>query len=270
MAIWLASLLGAYGAICLGMYLFQEKLLFHPDRILDVTPADWQLPYEEVWMGTGKRRIHAWWLAGRDPQSPVILFCHGNTGNIGSLAAHAALFREVGAPVLFFDYRGYGKSPGRPTEQNLYDDVLTAWDYLRQARGVAPERIVLYGFSLGGGPATWLADRQAPAGLVLESAFSSLVDVAQEHYPWLPVGRLTRYRFDNVSRLKEIQAPTLIVHCRDDRVVPPVHGQRLHDAAAGPKTLFWTRGDHNRCLTWDPVSGAAELRRFFARAGFRN
>jgi fermentation-respiration switch protein FrsA (DUF1100 family) len=155
------------------------------------------------------------------------------------------VLRARGADVLVIDYRGYGRSSGTPSEQGTYRDADAAYDYLVGTRGLDPKQLVLYGESLGAAVAVDVAARKPVGGLVLESAFSSAVDVGQEMFPILPARLLVRHRYDSRNKIGAVRAPLLILHSRDDEFFGWHHPQRLYDAAVGPKTLVALRGGHN-------------------------
>jgi len=174
-----------------------------------------------------------------------LLFLHGNAGNISHRLDSLRLFNSLGLNVLIFDYSGYGKSGGTASEQQTYADARVAWNYLTRTRGVAAGKIVIFGRSLGAGVATWLATQETPAGLILESAFTSVPALAQKFYPIFPVRWLARIRYDNAARLPTVDCPVLIAHSRDDELIPIGHGRELFGLAREPKTFLPMVGGHN-------------------------
>jgi fermentation-respiration switch protein FrsA (DUF1100 family) len=192
--------------------------------------------------------LSAWWV--RAPRARgAFLLLHGNAGNISHRLGYATLFRKLGYSTLLVDYRGYGESTGSPSEEGTYLDAKASWEWLTQARGIAPAEIVIFGESLGGGVATWLAAGRKPRGLVLASTFTSIPDLAGDLYPFLPVRALTRVRYDSLSRLGAIDAPVLIMHSRDDEIVGYKHARRLFEAAREPKRFFELSGGHNESFS---------------------
>jgi fermentation-respiration switch protein FrsA (DUF1100 family) len=173
------------------------------------------------------------------------LLLHGNAGNISHRLGYAGIFRRLGYSTLLVDYRGYGESTGSPSEEGTYLDASASWAWLTQHKGIAPQDIVLFGESLGGAVATWLASRHAPGAVVLASTFTSVPDLAADLYPFLPVRLLARFRYDSLERLKDINAPMLVMHSRDDEIVGYRHARRLFEAAKEPKRLFELSGGHN-------------------------
>jgi fermentation-respiration switch protein FrsA (DUF1100 family) len=237
-----------YGAIALYLFIMQPRLLYYPDmpgREPEATPAAVGLAYEDVALQTvDDIRLHAWFIPAENPRATV-LFCHGNAGNISHRLDSIRLLHSLGLQVLIFDYRGYGKSEGRPSEKGTYRDVDAAWHYLREVRGLTEAGIIIFGRSLGAAVAADLASRTRPAAVILESAFTSVPDMAAEFYPWLPVRLLSRYRYDNLGKVARIARPLLLVHSRQDEIIPFAHGERLFGRAREPKQFLELTGGHN-------------------------
>lgn len=246
MSLLLILLIG-YAVLVAGMYAAQDRLLFYPAEELITSPAQHGLLFETVPLQTADgETLHAWWIpAEPGPARAVLLFFHGNAGNISHRIASAEVFHRLGLDVLLVDYRGYGRSTGTPSEAGLYRDAEAAWRYLTHRRGVDPHRIVVFGRSLGGSVATYLADRHPPGALILENTFTSVPDAAAELYPFLPVRLLIRHRFDTLSRIAAVRAPILILHGRDDQIIPFAHGRRLFEAAGPAATFVALEGGHN-------------------------
>ena len=222
-----------------------DRLVFFPARALDGgTPAALGLAYEEVALTAADGvRLHAWWVPAPAARRSV-LFLHGNAGNISHRLDKLAVLAGLDASVLLLDYRGYGRSEGTPDEAGTYRDADAAYAWLR-GRGVAPETIVAYGESLGGPIATDLAAHQSLGGLVLESAPTSILAVAQHHYPMLPVRWFLSVRYDALARLPRVRAPLLVLHSPRDELVPFAMGEALFAAAPGRKRLVRLDGGHN-------------------------
>ena len=237
-----------YGAFALYLFIMQPRLLYYPDmpgREPEATPAAVGLAYEDVALQTvDDIRLHAWFIPAENPRATV-LFCHGNAGNISHRLDSIRLLHSLGLQVLIFDYRGYGKSEGRPSEKGTYRDVDAAWHYLREVRGLTEAGIIIFGRSLGAAVAADLASRTRPAAVILESAFTSVPDMAAEFYPWLPVRLLSRYRYDNLGKVARIARPLLLVHSRQDEIIPFAHGERLFGRAREPKQFLELTGGHN-------------------------
>jgi fermentation-respiration switch protein FrsA (DUF1100 family) len=244
-----------YGAIAGLAFAFQDQLLFQPTNRLLATPDAAGMPYETVRLETDDgETLHGWWIPAPDVSretSPgefaeqTLLFFHGNAGNISGRLESVQQFHQLGLNVLIVDYRGYGQSTGSPSEQGIYTDADACWQHLTDDRSIAPEDIVIFGRSMGGGPATWLAARQSPGAVLLESVFTNVPDIGAHHYSFLPVRALATNQFDNESRMREIDAPTLHIHSRADRIVPFKLGKQVYEAANEPKQFLEIQGGHN-------------------------
>lgn len=237
--------LGMYVGYAALLYLLQDRVVYAPLPELVATPADVGLSYEEVSLTTSDGLALTAWFVPAAPARGVVLFCHGNAGNISHRLSSLQIWHGLGYSTLLFDYRGYGHSEGRPSEQGTYRDAAAAWDYLVHERQFTPDQIVLYGRSLGGAIATWLAQERTPRALILESTFTSVPDLAAGLYPYLPVRLLARFRYTTATYLDQVQRPVLIVHSRDDEMIPFDHGQRLYAAAGEPKAFLELWGTHN-------------------------
>lgn len=245
MMIGLLSVLCALALLNVWMFLQQPGMVFFPQRELDATPADWGMPYEDVSVETTDGiRLHGWYIPQAGAKR-VLLFFHGNAGNISHRRESIAIFRQLGLSVFIFDYRGYGRSGGYPGEAGLYQDANAAWRYLVERRGVARQHIVLFGRSLGGAVAAQLAAGVQPGGLILESTLSSARDFARAEFPLLSYLVVIRYRFDAAARLAQVRCPVLVLHSRADEIMPYRMGEKLYAAAHEPKYFFALRGDHN-------------------------
>jgi uncharacterized protein len=244
--LWIASLLlVAYLLLALMLTLFQSRLVYYPTRALEATPAATGLAYENIWLTTDDGvRLHSWWVPAQDAAGTVLFF-HGNAGNISHRLASLLTFHRLGYNTLIFDYRGYGQSEGRPSEEGTYRDADAAWRHLVGERGIAKERIALFGRSLGGAVAAALAEQQTPGAVILESTFTSVPDLGAELYPFLPVRLLARIRYPTLARMPRITAPVLVVHSRNDEIIPYQHGRRIWEAARGPKEFLELSGGHN-------------------------
>ena len=248
------------------VYLMQGRMLYLPNlpgRELAMTPADVGFDYEEVTVETTDGvAIHGWFVAG--PSSRVLLFFHGNAGNISHRLDSIRQFHDLGLSVFIVDYRGYGQSGGRPTEPGIYKDADAAWRYLTDVRGVRPSDIIVFGRSLGASVAARLAAKNQPAGLIVESSFTSVPDVAQELYPWLPARWLSRLRHATRDYVRDVECPVLVVHSRDDEIIPFHHGEAIFAAAPEPRTFLALRGTHNDAFLRDQRSYIAGLREFLS------
>lgn len=229
--------------------LFEDKLIYFPTRHPE---GDWRAPEREgrdvvdVWLETTDDvRIHGWYLP--TPNAPItLLFFHGNAGNLSDRYGWANTLTTLPANVFIVDYRGYGQSEGRPNEPGIYQDAEAAYRWLVDVNGTPANQIVLYGKSLGGAPACEIASRFPVGGLILQSTFTSGADMARIMFPMFPVGFLVKTRFDNEAKIQDITVPKLIIHSRDDEMLPYYMAERLYDVAADPKQLMSFEGaGHN-------------------------
>jgi uncharacterized protein len=230
-----------------GFVLLLEKhLIYFPMRVHEETPARLGLAYEEVELQAEDGvRLHGWFLPVKGSRLTVLL-CHGNAGNVSHRLDRALLFRSrLNVDTLLFDYRGYGRSDGSPDEEGTYRDGRAAYHWLI-ARGIGPERVVLFGESLGSAVALQLAVEVEAGALVLESPFASIPDMARAVYPFLPLWPFVRTRYDNVAKVGRLRMPLLVLHGERDEVVPFAHGRRVFDEAPEPKQFFAIPGaSHN-------------------------
>lgn len=270
----LAGIVVPVGGGLVLLFLAQDRFIYLPLRTLDATPADVGLGFEEVLVTAEDGvRLHGW-LVGGEAGSPVVLLLHGNAGNISHRLDKAAAIHRAGMSVLLVDYRGYGRSEGRPGEEGLLRDARAAWAHLTVTRGVPPDRIVLYGESLGCAPALRLAaslERAAgsrPAALVLEAPFSSAAEMSRLVMPWLPVAWLLRPRFDNLAEAAKVTIPTLVMAGERDEVVPVSMGRRVHAAlASSSRVLHIEPGAGHNDLWMGREDRLADLVARFARDG---
>ncbi|MCY2930082.1 MAG: alpha/beta hydrolase [Planctomycetota bacterium] len=224
----------------------EAALVYFPTKVIDRTPADEKVPYETVTITTSDGlKLEAWYMPPAKPDGPVILHFHGNSGDLSNRVGLFELFHPLGLGLLVIDYRGFGRSEGSPTEAGTYLDAQAAWKYLTQTRGIAPSRIFLQGQSLGGGVASELATRVKPGGLILEATFTSLTDEAADMLWFLPVRLLMRTWYPTRDRLATIDCPVLVLHSREDGIIPFHHGQDLYQAAREPKRFVEITGGHN-------------------------
>ncbi|MDX1608920.1 MAG: alpha/beta fold hydrolase [Halofilum sp. (in: g-proteobacteria)] len=220
-----------------------------PERSVRTTPGAAGLDYEPVRIETADgERLAGWFVPGPTADAPVVLFLHGNAGNIGHRIETLELLHTAGAASLIIDYRGYGDSSGHPTERGTYRDAQAAWRWLVDRRGVAPGRIVVFGRSLGGAVAAWLAAHERPAGLVLEAAFTSIVELGRHHYWWAPVGLLSRFRYPTARYLRDVECPVLVAHARHDEIVPFAHAEKLAAIRPPVVELLELEGGHNDAM----------------------
>jgi fermentation-respiration switch protein FrsA (DUF1100 family) len=237
----------ALGLVLLNawLYLQQPGMIFFPMRELEAVPAQWGLEYQDVSFVTEDGvALHGWYLPRRGAKR-VLLFLHGNAGNISHRRDSLEIFHRLGLNVLIFDYRGYGRSAGRPSEPGLYRDAAAAWDYLTGTRGIDQTNIVVFGRSLGGAVAAQLSARVQPRALILESSMSSARDAARAIFPLLSRLVILRYEFDAAASLGRVTCPVLVLHSPQDEIMPFALGEKLYRAANEPKRFVPLQGDHN-------------------------
>ena len=208
-----------------------NRLLYFPSREILATPST---PYEDVAIGS----LHGWWVPATAPAIAQVLLFHGNAGNIGDRVPHIALLTAAGFDVLAFDYRGYGRSAGRPSEPGTYEDARAALGAL------PPGRTIYLGESLGGAIALELAVEHPPAGLILQSTFTSVRHMARLHYPFIPRA-LVPDAYPSLRLIQRLRAPLLVLHGSRDEIVPLMDGQELYRAAPEPKRIEVLDAGHN-------------------------
>jgi fermentation-respiration switch protein FrsA (DUF1100 family) len=256
-----------YLLVLLAMRLMENSLIFFP---MPYPAGLWELPagdVEDAWFTSPDgHKLHGWYAPRESPRA-VLLFLHGNAGNITHRDDRLLALRRLGFSVLMLDYRGFGRSEGSPSEKGVLADARAARAWLAQRAGVAEPDIVLWGESLGGGVAVDLAARDGARGLILESTFTSLPDLAAYHYRWLPVRWLMRSRLDSLSLIGRYRGPLLWSHGDADEIVPYTNGLRLFEAANEPKeAVTFPGGRHNGPPhPEDRAEFRAALERFIAR-----
>lgn len=262
--------MAVYAVLLALVYVFQPRMVYFPAKgDYGMTPKSLGLAFEAVTLATDDgEKLAAWWVPAAGAARGTVLLFHGNAGNIAHRIDYAAMFSGMGYHTLLVDYRGYGMSSGEPSEQGTYLDAQAAWTWLTSARGVNPSGIVIFGESLGGGPASWLAARQPAGGLralILASAFTSIPDLGAQLYPWLPVRWLSRIHYDNLSNLTKVRAPLLVAHSPGDEIIPHAHGRRLFAAAREPKAFLELRGGHNEGFVFSRDEWRKAISAFLAR-----
>lgn len=265
---------GGYVAAMAYLKLNEASLVYQPGsyggRAMVAPAADLRVEEARV-AGADSLDLVTWVIPPADSAAALgywVLVCHGNAGNI-SLPLRQEWSRALvaqGVGVVSFDYRGYGASEDGPLdEEGLYRDARAVYDWMVRDRGIAPQRVIIYGHSLGSGVATRLAANVEAAGLILEGAFTSVPDVGASRYPWLPVRLLAAERFASVERIDSIAMPKLVMHANDDRVIPFEFGQRLFEAAPAPKEFVAMTGGHDRAFAADSATYYGAIGRFIRR-----
>ena len=234
----------------MGFYSNIENFfVFHPQTDFDMTPDQTGLKYESInFQANDGTKLHGWFFPLRE-KSPVILFCHGNAGNISHRLGNIQKLLSYGFQVFIYDYRGFGKSKGSPSRKGLYLDGLAAYDFLVKKRGISPDRIILFGRSLGAAVATEIAVQREANRLILESAFTSTKAMAQTMPLFVLLSPFLPAHYNNLEKINHITTPKLIIHGNRDEIIPFSMGERLFEAGGEPKAFYAIEGaGHND--TW--------------------
>lgn len=244
LTILIAVIVGVYISACVQLYLKQDSFIYKPSRDVPLPPRGLGLDIESVTLkSSNETRLGAWFIPASEPRA-TLLYCHGNGGNLCDLDT-IEFFNKLHLNVFVFDYQGYGTSEGTPSEANTYADAESAWRFLTEEKQIPSREIVILGRSLGGAIGSWLAQKHAPAALILEGAFVSLDKIASDTFPWFPTRFLTRYSYATGKALNKLECPVLIAHSPSDGVVPYRHGQQLFsEFARAPKLFAELKGDH--------------------------
>ncbi len=265
--IWSIVVIGLalYVGLAALLFIFQNHLLYFPTGAILMTPRARGLAYETVRFEAADGVKLSGWFIPAEQARGVVLFFHGNAGNISHRLDSIALFHRLGLSTFIIDYRGYGQSEGKPSEPGTYLDAEAAWRYLVEERQLSPTEIILFGRSLGGAVAVWLAQTHPPGALILESTFTSVPDMAAQLYPFLPVRLLARLDYNSLERIASINSPILIVHSPADEIIPYRHGQQLFAAAQEPKEFLEIKGSHNEGFFISARQYEAGLQAFITR-----
>ncbi|UCG57603.1 MAG: alpha/beta hydrolase [Phycisphaerales bacterium] len=232
----------AWGVV---LFLMQPRFLYSPTREITCTPRDCGLDFEDVAFETDDGLQLSGWYIPAGGSETTVLFCHGNAGNIMHRLDSIRMFYALGLNCLIFDYRGYGKSEGKPGEKGTYLDARAAYRWLIEQKAALPEDIIVFGRSLGGSIAANLASQVTVGGLVVESAFTSYVDIGKRFYPYMPVRLFARFRYNTLDYIGSVRCPVMLIYSKDDEIVLFEFGLRLYEAATEPKRLVETFGSHN-------------------------
>ncbi|MFH1339204.1 MAG: alpha/beta hydrolase [Candidatus Omnitrophota bacterium] len=248
-----------FGRICLAILVFlvfifaylkyfERRGIYYPTKEIILTPKDIGLKYEDIFFQTQEGlSLNGWFIPSQGPRG-TLLFCHGNAGNISYRVEIIQIFNELNLNVFIFDYRGYGRSQGNPSETGLYRDARAAYDYLLSRQDVDKEKIIIYGKSIGANVAINLASGADAACLIADGGFTSAYDMGKKLFPYLPIKWVIAVKFDAEEKIKNIAIPKLIIHSKDDEVVPLKLGRKLFEAASQPKEFYLMQGTHNEAI----------------------
>lgn len=260
----LISLIIVIALFVIGIRCLEYKSIFYPVRSIAATPAFIGIPFEDIFFKTEDGvSINAWLVKSSTARGTVII-CHGNAGNIGDRLEKIRLFHQLGFNVFIIDYRGYGKSQGRPSEAGLYKDAVGAYDYLRTRKDIDHKHLIGYGASLGGAVIIDLATRRELAALIIHSSFTNAADMAKTIYPFLP-SFLLGTKLDSLTKVRTLKTPKIFIHSREDEMIPFRLGERLYQEAAAPKEFLESSGGHNDILLDFEEKIARELVTFLRR-----
>ena len=227
---------------------FEKKGIYYPRKDIVVTPANCGIKYEDTFFASEDGlRLNGWFIPAENPRG-TLLFCHGNAGNISHRLEIIRIFNQLNLNVFIFDYRGYGKSQGIPTERGLYLDAQAAYQYLLNRQDINRKAIVIYGKSIGANVAIDLASRVKAAVLIAESGFTSADDMGRVLFPYLPVKWVISIKYDALAKIINITTPKLVIHSKEDEIVPFRLGKGLFEAAPEPKEFYQMQGTHNEAI----------------------
>jgi hypothetical protein len=227
---------------------FERKGIYYPTQEIILTPQDVGLKYEDIFFTTNDGlKLNGWFVPVENSRGTLI-FCHGNAGNISHRIDIIEIFNKLNLNIFIFDYRGYGKSQGSPSELGLYQDAEAAYTYILSREDIDKEAVVIYGKSIGANVAINLASKVDAACLISESGFTSAYDMGRKLFPYFPVKWVITIKFDALEKIKDITIPKLIIHSKDDEIVPFKLGKKLFDKAPQPKEFYQMRGSHNEAI----------------------
>jgi len=239
------GLVAIYLVVVFAFYWLQTGLIHYPSTNLDTHPGEHDFEHEDVYIDSDESaKLHGWFIPHPNPRYTLV-FYHGNAGNISDRIDSFKIFHDLGLSIFIYDYRSYGISTGELAEDKMYHDAETAWKYLTETRNVPPEKIIVFGRSLGGAMASWVASKHKPAGLIMESAFTSIPNMARLYYNWLPTQYMVRWYYNSLSRMDEVTSPVLFIHSRSDTLIPFAESQKLYEATQSRKEFLEIIGDHN-------------------------
>ncbi len=240
----------------------ESRSIFFPSTKIIATPEDVGLPFEDVFIKAEDGvTLHGWFVKSATLSNKILIFLHGNAGNISGRLEKIKLFHRMGLSVLIVDYRGYGKSEGKPSEAGMYKDAEAVYEYVIQHKDVSHENIIVYGASLGGAVAVDLASKHKVSHLIVDSSFTNAVDMAKRIFPFAP-SFLIKTKLDSLNKIKKVDASKLFIHSREDEIVPFILGQKLYEAAPSPKEFLEIKGGHNDGHIYDGNKFAEGIRNF--------
>jgi len=249
MLLWPIVIISGFFLI-FGIYLYfsQHKMVFFPSKDLILTPDQIGLEYEDLYFESGdKEKINAWFLPASDTteNNKVVLFCHGNAGNISHRMETVEYILGLSASIMLFDYRGFGKSVGAPGEEEVYQDALVCYNWLIDKKNFSPDQIIIFGRSLGGAVAVDLASKVPCGGVIVESSFTSAKDMAKVMIPMFPINLILKYKLNSIDKISNVKCPVLVTHSTEDDMIPYKMGEELFNAAGKPRKFIILSGNHN-------------------------
>jgi len=246
--LFIGVLLLTYLALATVLYFMQPRFLYSPMREVFSTPAELKLDFEDVvFKTTDGFKLSGWYIPANNSKL-TLLFCHGNGGNIAHRLDSINIFHNLGLNCFIFDYRGYGDSQGKPGEEGTYKDAMAAYNWLIEDKKTPAENIIIFGRSLGGSVAAQLAGKVEARSLVVESAFTSYIDIAKEYYPYMPVRWFARFGYRTIDYINNVHCPVMLIYSRNDEIVPYKFGLEIYEAANEPKEFIEIFGGHNDCF----------------------
>jgi fermentation-respiration switch protein FrsA (DUF1100 family) len=246
-----------YFSLIGGLFLAQRDMMYFPSYDKPVLKSTGVIGMEEIRVRTSDGlTLFGWYKSPATAEKPTILWFHGNASNVAWTATRAIPYLKQGYGVLLAEYRGYSSNPGKPSENGIYNDARAFMAWLTQQKETPANSVILYGESLGSGPAIQIAmENPTVHALVLEAPMSSAQEIAQKHYPFMPVRMLLKDKYDNITKIKEIKSPLIVVHGEEDTVIPYVFGKKLFDAAPEPKSMITIQGANHNDLGEFDIAG---------------
>ncbi|MHC4325740.1 MAG: alpha/beta hydrolase [Planctomycetota bacterium] len=230
------------------LYFMQPKFLYSPEREVSGSPDELGLDFKDVvFKSSDGLDLTGWYIPVKNSKF-TLLFCHGNGGNIAHRLDSINIFHNLGLNCFIFDYRGYGNSLGKPSEEGTYEDAMAAYKWLIEEKKIPAGNIIIFGRSLGGSIAAQLAGKVEARALIVESAFTSYVDMGKEYYPYMPVRWFARFGYKTIDYIKSVRCPVLLIYSGNDEIVPFKFGVKLYEAANEPKEFIEIFGGHNDCF----------------------